>query len=133
MSQTSNVAVVQDAYGKFKTGDLSGLLALMDPQITWQLPEVANVRIAGRRDGIDNVRQFFTNLGEDQETLSFEPRELVGGTDDTVVALGHYRWRVRATNKEWSSDFAHVFTVRGGRVTSFREFMDTAAVAEAYR
>ena len=30
-------------------------------------------------------------------------------------------------------DFAHVFTVRGGQILAFQEYMDSAAVAKAYR
>lgn len=50
---------------------------------------------------------------------------------DKVVTLGHYLWRVKATEGEWESDFAHLFTVRDGRVTRFQEFTDTGALSHA--
>jgi ketosteroid isomerase-like protein len=32
-----------------------------------------------------------------------------------------------------ASDWAHIFTIRDGKVVKFREFLDTAVAAEAYR
>jgi ketosteroid isomerase-like protein len=67
-----------------------------------------------------------------QETLEFEPREFIA-QGDKVVSLGHYRWRVKTTGREFSSDFAHVFTVRDGKIVSFQEYTDTASAARAYQ
>ena len=50
---------------------------------------------------------------------------------DKVVTLGHYLWRVKATDGEWESDFAHLFSVRDGRVTRFQEFTDADAFSGA--
>jgi ketosteroid isomerase-like protein len=38
---------------------------------------------------------------------------------------------VRKTRKPVNADFVHVFTVKNGKVTPFREFTDTAQFAEA--
>jgi ketosteroid isomerase-like protein len=32
-----------------------------------------------------------------------------------------------------ASDWVHIFTIAGGKVTAFREFLDTARAAEAFR
>ena len=32
-----------------------------------------------------------------------------------------------------ASEWVHIFTIRSGKVATFREFLDTATVAEAYR
>lgn len=52
---------------------------------------------------------------------------------DTVVLLGHYTWRVKATDRSFSSDFAHAFHLAGGKIEKFQEFLDTAAAAAAYQ
>jgi ketosteroid isomerase-like protein len=49
------------------------------------------------------------------------------------VVLGHYVWHVKATGKVWESDFAHVLTVRDGKVTRWQEYTDTAALGDAFR
>ncbi len=41
--------------------------------------------------------------------------------------------RVKATGRSYETDWVHVFTLREGAVAEFREYADTAAVAEAFR
>jgi ketosteroid isomerase-like protein len=132
MTDQDNIAVVQQAYNNFAAGDMPALVAQMDSSIEWETPEMADVRISGTRHGVDKVQEFFSFLADDQEVISFEPREFTSN-GETVVALGHYNWRVRATGKTFESDFAHVFTVHNGMVVRFREYADTNAIAEAYR
>jgi ketosteroid isomerase-like protein len=52
---------------------------------------------------------------------------------DTVVVLGQYTWRVKATGRCFTSDFAHAFHLADGKVERFQEFLDTAAVAAAHQ
>lgn len=131
-SMSSNTAIVQQAYGSFKTGDIAAVLEHLDANVDWSLPTIANVRLSGQHVGREGVRKFFDMLAADQDVVAFEPREFMAN-DDTVVAIGEARWRVKATGKEYGGPFVHAFTLRDGRVTRFREFMDTAAAAEGYR
>jgi uncharacterized protein len=48
-----------------------------------------------------------------------------------VTVLGRTLARVKSTGKKIDSEWAHVFTFRGGRVARFQEFYDTAAIVEA--
>ena len=132
MSERENAAIVQQAYTNFKTGNIQGLLDQLSDHITWQLPEVEGVPLAGKRTGRDAVGEFFDTVARDQEVLEFEPLESVA-QGDKVVSLGHYKWRVRETGREFSSDFVHIFTVRNGKITAFREHFDSAVVAAAYQ
>lgn len=132
MSAEQNLEVVRKAYENFKTGNIESLLSLMSEDITWQLPEVENVPFSGRRQGLEQVSAFFASLLDSQESLQFEPREFVA-QNDRVVALGRYNWRVKATGREYGGEWAHVFTVRNGRISGFHEYMDTAAAAAAYQ
>jgi ketosteroid isomerase-like protein len=132
MTQSSALEVVQQGYAEFGTGNIEAVLGRYDAQIEWSIPRVDGVRVTGTRRGVDAVREFFQMLAEDQQAIRFEPREFVA-TGDTVAAIGEYRWRVTSTGKEFECPFTHVFKVRDGKITSFREFTDTAAVAAAYR
>ena len=51
--------------------------------------------------------------------------------DDKVVVLGFYRWRVKATGRTYSAKWAHVLTLRDGKIVGFTEYTDTAAMAAA--
>ena len=132
MSEQDNIAVAQQAYNNFKTGNINGLLDLLSDDITWQLPEVENVPFAGRRTGRAAVREFFALVAGNQDVIEFEPREFVA-QGDKVVSLGDYKWRVKTTAREFACDFVHIFTVRNGKVTGFREHFDTGVVAAAYQ
>jgi uncharacterized protein len=127
-----NVAIVQQAYNNFKTGNIQGLLDLLSEDVRWQLPEVEGVPLAGKRTGRDEVAEFFATVASDQEVLEFEPLESVA-QGDKVVSLGNYKWRVKATGREFESDFVHVFTIRNGKIVAFREHFDSAVVAAAYQ
>ncbi len=132
MSERNNTAIAQQAYDNFKKGDIQALLNLMSDDIIWELPEIEDVPIAGSRSGRDAVGEFFAMMARDQDVIVFEPREFVAD-GDKVVALGHYQWRVRDTDREFATDFVHVFTIRNGKIVAFREHFDTAAVAAAYQ
>jgi ketosteroid isomerase-like protein len=90
------------------------------------------VPFSGKRRGQEQMGQFFASLIDTQEVQHFDPREFIA-QGDKVVALGHYAWRVKATGREFGGDFAHVFTVRDGKVVRFHEYMDTAAAAAAHQ
>ncbi len=132
MSEQENTKVVQQAYENFKSGNIPALLNLISDEIKWQVPEIKNVPFAGKRHGREQTAQFFAIVAEAQEAQQFEPREYIA-QGDKVVALGHYRWRVKATGRVFEADWTHVFTVRGGRIVSFQEYTDTAVAAAAYR
>jgi ketosteroid isomerase-like protein len=132
MNKRENTKLVQQVYENFKNGDIKALLNLLSDNIEWQLPEIENVPFAGKRRGHEEMGQFFASLVGTQEVQHFDPREFIS-QGDKVVALGHYAWRVRSTGREFGGDFAHVFTIRDGKVKRFHEYMDTAAAAAAHK
>ena len=127
-----NKSIVQQAYNDFKSGNIEALLDLMAEDITWTLPEMEGVPFAGKRTGRNAVAQFFSLVGTSQESLRFEPRDLIA-EGDKVVALGSYDWRVKANAREFSGDFAHVWTIRNGKAVEFHEYTDTAACSNAHQ
>jgi len=132
MSGQDNTQLVQQAYANFKNGDIPTLLTLFADDIEWELDETENVPFTGARHGKDQVAKFFDELSEEQHALQFDPQEFVA-QNDRVVALGHYAWSVNSTDRTYESDWAHVFTIRNGKISRFREFFDTAAGAAAYQ
>jgi len=81
MNEQDNAATVQQAYHNFKTGNMQGLLDQMAENVTWELPEIKDVPVAGKRTGRDGVKDFFTTLARDQEVLEFEPLESLAQGD----------------------------------------------------
>jgi ketosteroid isomerase-like protein len=131
MSEQDNVAVVRRAYENFKGGQIDGILDSLTDDVDWRLPEIEGASFSGGRRGRESVGGFFAQLAESQDSVSFEPREFVA-QGDKVVALGTYRWRVKKNGREYGGDWAHVFTVRDGKIAGFHEYMDSGAASAAF-
>jgi ketosteroid isomerase-like protein len=64
------------------------------------------------------------------EISLMESREFVA-QGDRVLVIGVARGKVKATNKTFEDDWVFTITVRDGRLTSIREYIDTQALARA--
>lgn len=132
MNPQDNVKIVQQVYENFQKGNIPALLKTLSDDIEWDLPKIENVPIAGKRQGRDRVADFFVTLNETQEKMDFAATDFVA-QDQKVIVLGRYTWRVKASGSQFTSDWAHVFTMRDGRIERFQEYNDTAAVTAAYK
>lgn len=132
MAEDQNVAVVQRGYEAFGRGDINGLLALLDENITWITPGPADLPTAGNRRGHEAVAEFFQTLGAIVDILRFEPKEFVA-QGDLVVVLGDDTSRVKATGKSVEFEWSHAFTVRDGKVVAFKEYGDVSALVGELR
>jgi ketosteroid isomerase-like protein len=52
---------------------------------------------------------------------------------DTVVVLGYVHSMVKATGRDFKSEYVHVLTVKDGKLISYREYLDTAQLLAAYK
>ena len=43
----SNIQIVKNAYNKFTSGDIEGLLGLLSEDVHWQVPEIENAPFGG--------------------------------------------------------------------------------------
>ena len=60
---------------------------------------------------------------------SFEPSTFIAD-GDRVVVLGADQVRVKGgSGTPLKENWCHVFTISNGKITAFREYMDTAALA----
>jgi ketosteroid isomerase-like protein len=71
-------------------------------------------------------------LGSEWDGFRAEPDEVLDA-GDTVVGLGYYSGRYKATGKEFRAQFAHVFKLRDGKIVKFQQYTDTALVQAALR
>lgn len=118
-------------YAAFERGDMPGFFALMAPDMVWN--EALGHPYGGRYVGADAIVQnIMMPLGTQWEGFSVtNDRFLADG--DTVVVLGTYRGRYKATGKDVVAPFAHVWTIRGGKVLSLQQHTDTALFQNAVR
>ena len=132
MNEQQNVGVVQQAYAAFGRGDLDGLIALLDPQVSWRTPGPPDLPSAGLRHGPDAVRDFFGVLLNTFEITNFIPSDFLA-QGDKVVVLGTSLERVKATGTAIDFRWVHVFTLHNGRIVAFEEPADVSALVDEYR
>jgi ketosteroid isomerase-like protein len=130
MSNHENLETVKRLYAAFGAADMQTILGLLDAGVSWSVP--GRAPWSGEGSGVDHVGRFFQSFGASAAIQAFEPRTFVADGDQVVV-LGYEEGTARATGRAWKSHFTHVFTVAGGKITAHREYVDTHAIAEAFR
>ena len=130
MSIEENVQIVKDFFAAIGRGDTQGLLALSAEDIEWLIPG-QDWALAGTRRGYAGLADLFQTHSEKVETSFMEAREFVA-QGDRVLVVGFARGRTLATNKTFEDDWIFAITVRNGKLTNIREYIDTQALARAY-
>ena len=131
MNEQENTRLVQQFYQSQKTGDIESLLNSLARDVQWVVPEMENVSFAGTWQGRDGVGQFFRIVSEVQDVVEFEPEEYIA-QGNKVVVPGRFTMRIKATGRNVSSAWAHVWTLENGQITRFYEYVDTAVVSSAH-
>jgi hypothetical protein len=102
-------------------------------EVEWFVPGPKQILPwAGLRKGREQVAQFFAEYTQTAETQQFEPREFIA-QGERVVVLGYRRDHVKATGRIFESEWVQVFSLRAGKIVSFRGYIDTAAIVAAFR
>jgi uncharacterized protein len=118
--------VIQQAYETFGRGDIPALLNLVADHVDWEFVGPASLPYAGRRKNREQVAEFFSALQSADETQTFEPREFIEAGEHVTV-LGWIKGIARDTGTPFETEWAHVFTVRDGKVVRWHGFANTAA------
>ena len=129
MSTQENVQTVKDFFAAIGRGDKQGLVALCDEGIEWIIPG-EEWPLAGTRRGHGGLADLFQTQSETMEMSFTEPREFVA-QGDRVLVVGFARGKIIATNKTWEDHWVFAITVRNGKLTNIREYIDTQALARA--
>jgi uncharacterized protein len=132
MSEQQNLDVVRRMYAAFGGGDLEGILALLDPQVSWRTPGTPDLPTAGLRHGIPAVREFFRVLLNTLDIADFQPQDFLAA-GDKVVVLGTSREGPKGTGKLVDFRWVHVFTFRNGMIAAFEEPADVSELVAEFR
>ena len=127
----TNVEVVQETYEAVGRGDIPAVLDLLTDDVEWTLQGPSAIPFAGTRHGREGAAEFFSLVGKNLEFEQFEPREFVV-QGDTVAVLGYERSLIKPTGRTLEQEWAHVYTLRDGKIAKFRAFEDTAALVVAF-
>jgi ketosteroid isomerase-like protein len=129
MSTEKNVQTVKDFFAAIGRGDREGVLALVAEDIEWIIPG-EDWPLAGAHRGRAGLADVLQKASEEVETTYPEPREFVA-QGDRVLVVGVATGKIKVTNKPFKDDWVFDMTVRDGKVTKIREYIDTQALARA--
>jgi ketosteroid isomerase-like protein len=126
-----NVAIMKSLYDAFGKGDMQKIIDTMDDKVSWtSFGDASICSCLGPHDGKAGVTDFFKAVGDTWDFSEFAPT-MFYADGDTVLVEGHYTMKSKKTGKQLSSNFAHAIVFKDGKVTSFREYLDTASMAKA--
>jgi uncharacterized protein len=129
MSTQENIRIVKDFFAAMGRGDKQGLLALVAEDIEWIIPG-KDWPLAGTHRGHAGLAAVLQKASEEIETTYPTPPEFVA-QGDRVLVVGVATGKIKATNRMFEDDWVFAITVRNGKVTKIREYIDTQALARA--
>jgi ketosteroid isomerase-like protein len=125
-TESKNVEAVRRLYEA--RGNPEVARQVLAPDVRWEV--VPGFPHSDVYVGLTGVFDFFTRLFGDFEDWHSEPSEFFEA-GDRVIAIGTYSARCKATGKEFSARFAHVWTIRNGVIARLQQCADTVQIARA--
>ena len=127
-----NCAVAKKLYEAFLAGDLKGIYALLDPRVQWEIVGSKEVPHFGLFRGLDEVKRFFSLIGEINRVESFE---ILSYTETEKGAYVECRERghFEGHPKHFEIRSCQLLEIEDGRIVRFRIYQDTAQMMDAWR
>jgi ketosteroid isomerase-like protein len=111
MPDSPREAVVRRLYEARGNADI--IRQVVAPDVHWEV--VDGFPYGGVYVGLDDVlRNFFGRLFQDFESFAAVGSEFFE-SGDHIIVLGTYTARARATGRDFTARFAHVWTLQRGR------------------
>ena len=129
MRTQENVQIVKDFFAALGSGDKRGLLALVAKDIEWIIPG-EGWPLAGTYRGHAELAAVLKKAANEVETKYPTPPEFVA-QGDWVLVIGVATGKIKATNRTFEDHWVFAITVRSGKLTNIREYIDTQALARA--
>jgi ketosteroid isomerase-like protein len=127
---TTPTDTVRAFYDALSRGDVATVVALLDPQVQWTEAESFPYHSGTWEGPAAVVNNLLIPLARDWERFSASAHEFIG-SEERVVSLGIYTGTFKKTGRTIRVAFAHVWTVRNGKLARFDMYTDTAKVLEA--
>ena len=121
--------IIASVYEAFESGDVQALSVLFDPHV--RVRQSPLLPWGGAYQGYLGIMRFIAKLLEHVDSRVAVDEYLEAG--EQVVVIGHTRGRVRATGKEFSVRFVHVWSLKDGRVVRWEPYVNTAKMLEALK
>lgn len=128
MSIEENVQTVKDFFAAMGRADKQGLLKLVADDVEWIIPG-KEWALAGTHRGHSGLESLLQKASELEISHPTAPEYVAQG--DRVMVIGFAKGKVKATNKTFEDNWVFDITLRNGKLTNIREYIDTQALAQA--
>jgi uncharacterized protein len=129
MSTEKNVHIVKNFLAALSRRDKQVLLALSAEDIEWIIPG-EDWPLAGTHRGHAGLNNLLQKANETVETSYPEPPEFIA-QGDRVLVVGFANGKIKSTNRTFVDYWVFDITVKNGKLTNVREYIDTLALAWA--
>jgi uncharacterized protein len=131
-----NTAIIQKLYTAFAQGDVGTILEYLSDDVDWAVAVAPRngaelVPFYEPLKGKANATRFFAAFASEVEIHVFEPRSFFPA-GDRVAVWTFVNVTVKRTGKRYSHEQMHLWDLKGGRVTRYRHYEDTAAVIACF-
>jgi ketosteroid isomerase-like protein len=122
-----NVELIKGIYEAFGRGDVPTVLGAMAPEIHWHEAEGNPYMPSGEAWIGPNavLNNLLVRLATEWDGFTVRPNNF-HEAEDSVVVEARYAGKHKATGRSLDAQVCHVFDIRGGKVTRFQQFVDTA-------
>lgn len=127
--EEENVQVVKNFFAAIESGDEQALLALIDEGMEWIIPG-EDWPLVGTHRGRAGVAAVLRKAAEEIETTYPKAPDFVA-QGSRVMVVGVASGKIKATAKTFKDDWVFDITLRDGKLTRIREYIDTQALANA--
>jgi ketosteroid isomerase-like protein len=129
---SDSVDIVRGFYDALGRGDVGGVLARLHDKLEWTEAQGFPYYSGTWRSPKEVLDKLLVPLSRDWDGFSARAHDFIA-QGNRVVSLGEYSGTFKATGKPMTAPFAHIWTVRDGRLARFDMCTDTAKVLEALK
>ena len=126
----TNLEIIKSTYeGKTSEENGKNLAEYAADDISWT--EAKGFPYGGTYIGLESItKNVFSRLGSEWIDYKFIPEDYVAN-DDKVVAYGTYTGIYKKTKKLFAARVAHIWKLKGGKIISFEQFVDSQTVNDS--
>ncbi|MEO6851879.1 MAG: nuclear transport factor 2 family protein [Mucilaginibacter sp.] len=124
-----NLQIVMNFFAEMGSGNKENLSALVAEDFEWIIPG-EDWPLAGTHCGQSGLANVIKKASQEIEMTYPQPPEFIS-QGERVFVIGVATGKIKATNKTFKDDWVFDITVRKGKLTIIREYIDTQALARA--
>ena len=112
------------AFGRaFTDGEIDSFLALLSPEIDFEVPSVMQETVM-KLKGHEDVRRYLEQTASEYDELRVESKEIREYGGGRFLLVGSWHATVRKTRTRFGTPMGAVLDIRDGKVSRLRAFFD---------